>query len=227
MIAVLVPVLNRPQRAEPLVQSILASSSLVDEIVFLISWGDDAEHTAAARTHVRVELVPFALAAGDYARKINYGVSITKSPWILQASDDLLFHPGWDEAAVEYMEREHVGVIGTNDLGNPLVRQGRHATHSLIRRTYIEEQGTIDEPGKALHEGYHHCWVDNELVETALARRAWASSKRSLVEHLHPIWSDGEGGRKAADDATYRRGQKRYVEDHRLFRQRRPLWRGR
>ena len=228
MIAVLVPVLDRPQRAAPLVESLWRSSSLVDEVVFLVTPGDIDEQRAAARTHARVEVVPFDLAGGDYARKINYGVTITKSPWIFQAGDDIVFHPRWDEIAMERAEATpSAAVIGTNDLGNPLVRRGMHSTHSLIRRAYIEERGTIDEPGKALHEGYWHCWVDNELIETAKHRRAYFPARRSIVEHMHWIWGDGEGGRKGRDDATYRRGQRHYNEDHALFRKRRVLWRGR
>ncbi len=226
MIAILVPVLDRPARAAPLVDSINASSTLVDEVVFLVTPGDVEQHFAASRTHARVEVVPFDLAGGDYARKINYGVTITKSPWVLQASDDLLFHPGWDEQALALDTGEHVGVIGTNDLGNPMVKSGRHATHSLIRRAYIE-QGTIDEPGKALHEGYWHCWVDNELIETAKSRRAYYAARKSHVEHLHPIWpvKGHSRERKGTDDATYQRGQERYATDFKLFQKRRPLWR--
>lgn len=228
MIAVLVPVLARPARAAPLVESIHERSTLVEEVVFLVTPGDVEQHYAATRTGARVEVVPFELAGGDYARKINYGIEITTAPWVLQASDDLLFHAGWDEAAMLRDHGEHIGVIGTNDLGNPMVRSGRHSTHSLLRRAYVEERGTVDESGKALHEGYWHCWVDNELIETAVARRAYAAARKSLVEHLHPIWPDRRTGkRKAEDDSTYRRGQKRYREDNLLFRERRPLWRGR
>ena len=222
------PVLERPERAASLVADVTAASKLVDEIVFLVSPADDAQLAACLATDAMTVEVPFALDGGDYARKINYGVLCTESPWIFQASDDLVFHRGWDEIALSFAAREHVGVIGTNDLGNPLVRSGKHSTHSLIRRTYIEEQGTIDEPGKALHEGYWHCWVDNELIETAHARSAYVAARKSLVEHMHPIWRDRRGGgRKGADDATYRRGQERYQEDNRLFRERRPLWRSR
>jgi glycosyltransferase involved in cell wall biosynthesis len=225
MIAVLVPVLDRPERAAPLVESIREASSLVTEILFLVTPGDDAEWSAAIDTGAAVVTVDFPLDGGDYARKINYGVLCTEAPWLLQASDDLVFHKGWDYAALDRDTGPHVGVIGTNDLGNPLVRSGRHSTHSLIRRSYIEEHGTIDELGKALHEGYWHCWVDNELVETAQARRAYVAARRSRVEHMHWIWPDRRGGRKGVDDATYRRGQRRYNQDYSLFQSRRSLWR--
>lgn len=226
MIAVLIPVLDRPQRAAPLIESLHASSSLVTEVVFLCSPGDDAQWRAAHETGVTTVTVDFPLDGGDYARKINYGVLCTNAEWIFQAGDDIRFHSHWDEIALA-RATEAAGVIGTNDLGNPLVKRGMHSTHSLIRRSYIAEQGTIDEPGKALHEGYWHCWVDNELIETAKYRRAYFAARRSHVEHLHHIWPDGEGGRKGRDDATYRRGQAHYREDNALYKARRPLWRGR
>lgn len=219
MIVILIPALGRPERVAPLFESALEATSVPVRVLYLLSDGDDATLAAAQSAGVDWVVVPFPLAGGDYARKINHGIAVTQEPFILQAADDLRFHRGWDASALELMQREHVGVVGTNDLGNPLVRSGRHATHSLLRRSYVEEQGTIDEPGKALHEGYFHCWVDNELVETALARRAWAAARRSRVEHLHHIW------RKGTDDDTYRRGQLRYHEDHALFKERRPLWR--
>jgi hypothetical protein len=226
MIAVLVPVLGRPERAAPLVESIEASSTLVTTILFLVSPADDAQLAACLATDAMTVEVPFALAGGDYARKINHGILCTEEPWLFQASDDLVFHRGWDKEAVRMLRgKPTAGVIGTNDLGNPLVRSGAHSTHSLISRTYISEQGTIDEPGKALHEGYWHCWVDNELVETAKHRRAYYAARRSVVEHMHHIWPDRQGGRKGKNDATYRRGQERYSQDHRLFKARRPLWR--
>lgn len=223
-IAVLVPVLERPERAAPLVESIREASTVGVRIVFLCTYWSDmlAAQEAGADEAITV---PFALEGGDYARKINYGFTVTSEPWCLQAADDLRFHRGWDEEALRIGVNAAACVIGTNDLGNPLVKQGRHATHSLIRRSYVEELGTIDEPGLALHEGYWHCWVDNELVETAKHRRVYFAARRSFVEHLHHIWPDGHGGRKGSDDATYRRGQERYKADHALYVERRPLWR--
>lgn len=210
--------LGRGEGAAALVDSLASATGVPYRLLFLCSEGDNATHDACVATGADVDIVPFPLAGGDYARKINHGIATTAEEWVLQAAVDIRFHAGWAEAALA-KAAEHIGVVGTNDMGNPLVKAGRHATHSLIRRAYVEEFGTIDERGKALHEGYHHCWVDNELVETAIARRAWAAARRSRVEHLHYVW------RKSADDATYRRGQSNYHEDRVLFGERRPLWR--
>jgi len=221
VIAVLVPALDRPERVEPFVESIGAASVVPITLLWIISPGDTPTQKACEAADVKYVTTPFALGHGDYARKINLGVEITKDPWVFQAGDDITFHPGWDEAALAVAQRSPTaGVIGTNDLGNPLVKSGRHSTHSLISREYIEQQGTIDEPGKALHEGYWHCWVDNELIETAKSRCAYFAARKSRVEHLHWVWHKGR------EDATYRRGQQRFRQDHALFIERRPLWRG-
>jgi hypothetical protein len=45
---------------------------------------------------------------------------------------------------------------------------GRHSTHSLVTRDYVERFGTIDEAGVVLHEGYPHEFVDDEFVQTAM-----------------------------------------------------------
>jgi hypothetical protein len=75
------------------------------------------------------------------------------------------------------------------------------------------------ETGNYVAWGYASKNCDNELIETAKARRAYFAARRSRVEHLHHIWHKG------VNDATYTRGQKRYHEDHLLFMQRRPFWR--
>jgi len=219
VIAVLVPALDRPERVEPFVESLAAASVVPITLLWIISPGDAPTAKACEAAGVKYVTTPFPLGGGDYARKVNLGIEITNDPWVFQAGDDICFHPGWDEEALGVGARAAAGVVGTNDLGNPLVKSGRHATHSLISRAYIEAQGTIDEPGKALHEGYWHCWVDNELIETAKHRRAYFAARKSRVEHLHHIWHKGR------NDATYRRGQERFHEDHLLFMERRPLWR--
>ena len=165
-----------------------------------------------------MEIVPFENGPGDWARKINHGFTTTRSDFVLLGADDLLFHPAWDVYAVEVAETSGAGVIGTNDLGNRTVMNGLHSTHPLVRRSYVEEFGTIDEPGKCLHEGYSHQWVDTELVETAKMRGQWAFAKGSHVEHLHPLW------KKSTMDSTYEKALSTSQQDHAHFRSRQHLW---
>lgn len=189
-------------------------------LVFLCSPGDDEKIEACrAVTSAETVVVPFEREGGDYARKINYGISITDEEWVFQGADDLTFHEGWLEAALRTAERLNTapGVIGTQDLGNRMVKFGRHSTHSLVSRSYAEE-GTVDGPG-LMHEGYFHNFVDTEMVETAIYRRRWAFSKQAVVEHLHPHWHKGEM------DATYELGLGEFRADQLRFFERRKLWR--
>lgn len=202
-VVILVPVMNRPQRAAPLVESIRATSDSL--VVFLVGASDRRERHAIHRVierfaFVEEVVVPFQQLPGDYARKINHGVDITTEEWIFQGADDLCFHDGWLPAALAIAESSERRVIGTNDLCNPRVIRGAHSTHSLVHRSYVDEVGTVDEPGKLLHDGYFHNFCDDELVTTALFRGEFISAKASHVEHLHPNC----GG--AVMDATYERG---------------------
>lgn len=235
MIVVLVPVFDRPQNADPLVASLRETTDAL--IVFLISRKDGREARAVRMAQARyagveAEIVGWRQGHGDYAKKINHGIRITDEPWIFQAGDDIRFHPGWIDAALAAARdptlrpqpRQGVlapaRVIGTNDLCNPRVMSGRHSVHNLVHRSYVEEHGTIDEPGKLLHEGYRHNFCDDELIATARRRGEFVFARKAVVEHLHPLHTKGEM------DRTYRLGQAGFDVDRRLHAMRRRLWAG-
>lgn len=226
MIAILVPVLARPQNAQLLVDSITAATSVDHLVLFLCTPGDEEEIRAAMLTSADVHVVDWESGPGDWARKINEGYRLTDEPFLLLGADDLYFHEGWDTAVLEVAESSGAGVTGTNDLGNATVMRGLHSTHPFVRRSYADEQGTIDEPGQVLHEGYCHQWVDTELVETAKMRHEWAFAKNSHVEHMHPFWPiKGQPGmRKGTMDATYEKALSTSKEDYAHFNERKRLW---
>lgn len=154
---------------------------------------------------------------GDYARKINHAYRQSDHQFLFLAADDLCFCPNWFERAKARL-RPGIGVVGTNDLGNVRVIQGRHATHSLVTREYAD-RGTIDQAETIYHEGYAHNFVDDELVATAKRRRAWVFARDSMVEHLHPDYG------KAAFDDVYDLGRSLFRQDAALFRSRSARWR--
>ncbi len=222
-VAIIIPVLDRPQRVKPLVENL--DLSVAHEraegwdarIVFVCSLVDLAELTAVhAAGHLPL-VAEWAPGEGDYAKKINLAASVCDSDWYLTGADDLRFHPGWLRAAVDQHIRSGALVIGTNDLHNPSVVRGLYATHSLVHRDYVKT-GTIDEPGKILHEGYSHNCCDTELVETAKSRGTFAFARDSHVEHLHHIF------RGAPDDATYAKGRANHRADKQRLAARRVLW---
>jgi hypothetical protein len=211
LVALLIPVLNRPRRVKPLLKSIDESTQQGYRVLFLGDPDDQAELDAVEATGA-----DFIDCGGTYPQKINIGVRLTQEPLIFTGADDLAFHPGWLEAATAKLRRG-VHVVGTNDLGNPTVMRGEHSTHCLVTREYTK-RGTVDEPGRLLHEGYNHNFCDNELVETAKARGVWDFAKDSHVEHLHPFWDKGKA------DRTYIKGQETFMIDRKLFHKRRQLW---
>lgn len=217
-IAVLVPVLARPQNAMPLAVS-LAESTDRARLVFICTPSDRSQIEACLSTGAETLVAPFEAGRGDWARKLELARERTSEPFLLLGGDDVRFHPGWADEVIHVYETGDVGVVGTNDLANPAVKRGMHSTHPVVCRGYADLHGTIDDPAVLLHPGYHHLYVDNELVETAKVRGCWAFAADAHVEHLHPIW------RTAPRDETYDRGSAEARDDQRLFQARRRLWR--
>jgi glycosyltransferase involved in cell wall biosynthesis len=217
-LAILIPVLRRPLNVKPLVESIEQNTKDF-EILFLASPGDYEEIIELDHQNQSYKIMDSNYENnGDYARKINRGFNTIKAEWYFLGADDLRFYPGWFEHAMERYEDNGACVIGTNDLGNPMVIRGLHSTHTLVLGEYATRCGTIDEPGKILHEGYPHEYVDQEFVETARCRLAWTFSHKSIVEHLHPNWN------KAAVDSIYAAQDLRMISGGRLYEKRKHLW---
>lgn len=82
----------------------------------------------------------------------------------------------------------------------------------------MRDYGTVDERGRAVHGGYSHWFVDDELVWTAKHRNAWAFCREAVIEHLHPYWGT------APMDATYQLGEANAAADAELFRTRAHLF---
>lgn len=215
MIAILVPVLGRPHNVAPFMESV--ANTKEEHTVYFICSPKDTDQIAECRNSgAEVLVASFKPLGGDFARKINYAFDATKEPWLFQGADDIRFSPGWDRQALATAKRFRAGVIGTNDLGNPLVLRGKTSTHTLFSREYIDEygSGTIDDSGRVFCERYDHQYVDSEFIQTAKMRRQWAFSRNSVVEHLHPHWGKGEM------DTTYEKATRRTKKDMELFKER-------
>lgn len=215
-LVILVPVLRRPHRVAPLLQSIRDTTPPPVRVVFICDPDDLEQQRAVPRDPgVDLQLLRPIYPQGPYAAKINAGVRMTTQPLIFLGADDLHFRPGWLEAAQRQLD---VGaqVVGVNDLIRRRGLRRDHATHFLMTRDYAQ-QPTIDGQRGPLFEGYHHWCVDDELIATARLRGVYAYARDSHVEHLHP------DARKAPDDATYEHGRSEARRDRRRFAARRPL----
>ncbi len=215
MIDILIPVLARPQNVEPLLENIEWATRVEHNVIFIATKGDKEEIDELKRCEATFLVYPHPAGRADFAKKINWAFPKTKAPWVFQGADDLRFHRSWDTKALSTAKVRHAGVIGTDDLGNPLVKRGAHSTHTLIKREYIEKYGgTHDGTGLVFCELYDHEFTDNEFVQTAIRRGQWAFSKQSKVEHLHPVW------RKAEMDSTYEKAFRSSKPDYMLFQRR-------
>ena len=217
IISVVIPTTGRPERLAQVAANIGQATGTPHEILMVAEPGDEAT-IAAVRAIPGARLVLNERAA-SYAGAMNTAAPAATGRYLLAASDDLRFHPGWDAAVLAVMTGE-VRVGGTNDLLNPYTLQGTHATHYLIDRRYIAEHGgTWDKgPGTVLNEDYDHNFTDCEFIGVAKARGVFAPCLNSVVEHCHH-----EAG-KSAFDATYARGRAKHDADEVLFRSREPMW---
>jgi hypothetical protein len=220
-LAILVPVLGRPHRVAPLLDSIEATTP--DARVWFLGQIYDAEETRAIGAELERRTgsglrINQNMEGGSYAQKVNRAVAHPKGiePLIFLGADDLDFKPGWFEAAKAAMT-DDIEVVGVNDLLRRRPRRRGHATHFLMTREYAERP-TIDGGRGPLHEGYGHNFVDDELIATASARGAYAYAEDAHVEHLH--WMNGA----AEVDDTYQRGRELFDADRIRFKEREPLW---
>jgi hypothetical protein len=209
LVTVIVPVLGRPQNAEPFMTSLRKTTRLAYGARVMCSDGADTETwwKLGANTVCNPGRVSFPAKVND---AIHDGID---TPWVFITGDDVRFHPRWLIEAVAAGAGKDV--VGTNDLGNPRVTSGRHSGHLLIRTSYIRERGASwDGAGIVCHEGYRHWFVDDEIVRVAKERGVWGFAKDSIVEHMHPMWG------KAPDDDTYAIADKYREKDLELFRYR-------
>lgn len=205
--AVIVPVLHRPQNVAPLIESLRASTGLATPY-FVVQDGDKVMADTVLANGGRV-----ITKTGSFAAKANYAVTQTDEPWLLFVGDDVHFHSGWLNAALDIANRYDKSVIATNDCHNPFVTRGEHATHPLMERRYIEELGaSFDGPGTVAHEGYGHMFIDNEWTYLAKIRQQFAAALGSRVEHLHPFYDE-----TVADDPIYELGRSTVDADQKLW----------
>jgi len=226
-VAVLCPVLNRPENVAPLVESFIANTPSGEATLYLIHEASDTEAQTNAVLDVigQISIVGVTTAtAHTFAEKLNEGFSRTQEPWVLCIGDDVRFHEGWlDQARKLSSEYD---VIGTNDttgpVKNPAVANGSHADHFFVRRSYVDTYGAcLDGPGVLAPEVYKHWFTDKEIISLARARGVFSPCLDSIVEHLHPGYIGDEQARLF--DPTYMQAVEFSDEDQETFKERVPL----
>ncbi len=213
---VIVPTLGqRPDNIPRLLNSLKASTGLATAW-YVVEPGDTDTALAVTKHGGRV-----IFEAGTFAHKVNHAYREIgekreeAAPWLLLVGDDVGFRPGWLDQAQETARAWDANVVGTNDLANIRVIRGEHSTHPMIRRSYVDEVGASwDGPGIVCHEGYQHCYVDDEICLAAMSRHTFQAALAACVPHYHPMTG------RAKNDAVYRKGQRTLKADGELFQRR-------
>ena len=207
-VAIIVPVLGRPHLAKPFMESLQANTPKGKVQVYAICEQDRMEDFEAWDEAGALTLIG---PLHTFAEKVDAGYASTSEPLVLLLGSDVIFRPWWYETLMKVADKGF-GLVATNDLGNPRVMAGTHATHPLISRRYIEEKGASwDGPGTIVHTGYRHQNVDDEWTTKARLDGEFAFARKSIVEHCHPFWD------KAEMDWVYEKGQESADADRALF----------
>lgn len=220
-IVCLIPVLGRPEGVARVAWSLVTASPHVRR-VFICSAGHDEDIQACEKTGADVLIADWEPGWADFAKKIDLGFHATHEPWVFQGATDVIFEKDWDKAVLRCAEETGALVVGTWDGANPMVKRGRHSTHTLIARSYCEDPGASwDGPSTVFSTAYDHQCVDNELLELARRRGVWTFCRDARVLHHHPIFD-----KTVERDATYVKGLANSRRDIQIFVQRRKRWGG-
>lgn len=210
-VAILVPVLDRPHRVAPLLQSIAEATDVPYRVIFGCSdqpTVDELDRLGA--WYVRDE----GGSEGTWPKRINRLYREVNEPYILTGADDLAFRTNWFQAAMCEMDKfQGGGVVAVNDLHNSA------GTHFIISRSYIETIGASgDGPGTLMCEDFLHCYADDNCRSVAMFHDRFAFAKDSVIEHLHV------GAGKAPMDSTYALGESTMAQGLAVYRSRSHLW---
>lgn len=209
-----IPTYGRSDKMAGVMANIDQNTPLPHRVVFIV----EADDTHSMEKVQNLSKFVVNHRSRTYAGAMNSAWEELQSDLFFCGADDLDFKPGWLEEALKCMEESGKRVIGTQDLHNPEVIAGEHATHFLVAGSYIKDfTGTIDQTFPVLYE-YDHNWTDREFILTAKKRDEFKMCTTSVVEHLHFTFGLSQM------DATYEKSRKHIVEDQKLYEERRAKW---
>lgn len=192
MISILLATTGRPEMAETTVRSILATTK-GHEVEIVVSIDDDQE------TLRRMEALEDHGLSIDYedelrgcSRAWNDALWLSTGDPVVLAADDLVFQPGWLDAALAQMAEfpDGWGFVGFNDgqgLGPDL------STHYMVSKRLIREAFG----GVIAWECYRHSFNDCEANARAKRAGRYAWCEQAHVQHTH--WLFGGRGQDETD----------------------------
>lgn len=187
-LTIIVPVMKRPQNATRFMRSLRRTDAWPCRVMAVVD--EDDEATIQAWWEENAVMLVSAYGP-TFPNKAQYAYEMMGSTeWIFLCGDDVTFTDGWWREAMKVASMEpDACLIAINDTHNPFVTAGVHATHPLIKRSWVEKSGASwDGPGVLVHQGYFHSYCDNEWTEKARMEGVFAPALASIVEHRHYSW---------------------------------------
>lgn len=183
-IGVLVPV-TRPHYADSFMQNVDAPVYIMANEDCVGPWG-------------KHDLTIIEGPESTWAQRLNRLFKETDHEWSLLVGEDVVFHKGWQDALIPYME-SGFKVIGTNDLlfstPNYIEWGGAkytgHSPHPVVNRNHVLNHGlTFDGGAGSLFHEYRHLFADTEMMQVAHRQKVWAYAEDCVIEHIGDRNSD-------------------------------------
>lgn len=193
-VSVLLATTGRAEMAETCARSLAATT--IGHRVELIAAVDADRETATRLTALDTDdfrvIIDYRDALRGCSKAWNDALALARGDPIVLAADDLVFQPGWLDAALREMDafEDDWGFVGFNDghMGAEL------STHYMVsRRLIIEEFG-----GVIAWEHYHHSYNDCEACERARRANRYRWCEQAHVAHNHWLF----GGRTQDETDT-------------------------
>jgi glycosyltransferase involved in cell wall biosynthesis len=219
VIDILIPSLGRAEKLIPLLDNINETTPEPHSVVFVLDEGDQESQEVVMGYGKPGTWAYIVLQDGTLPVKTNAGYHFGEGEFVLATGDDVVFHPGWLEAALAVFEDPTVCLVGGDDL-SPATADRTHATMPILRRSYCEDPGAaFGERNSIFHEGYTHNFVETETCHLAQHRGVWGWAEDCVIEHCHPAW-----GKRDEDDTDRKGNQQGWEQDEALFHQRQRQW---
>lgn len=206
MISVLFATTGRPERAELCVQQLRETTPGHDlEIVAAV----DADDETAKRLEPLVDVLLYEDDFRGPAGAWNDCLRASTGDPVVLAADDLVWTPGWLDAALERLREFEGGwgLVGFND-GHWTADLSTH--YLMSRRFIVEVLG-----GVVAWDCYPHSFTDAEANERAKAAGRYVWCEEAIVRHEHWIFGD------RPQDGTDTRELGRHGEARAMFEARR------
>jgi glycosyltransferase involved in cell wall biosynthesis len=204
-ITVVIPSQDRPERLLRAVESVLSTAPDA-EVVCVLDRDDDASRAILRGLDVRSVLISGGVST---AERWNAGAIVASGDLFVTGADDLIFQPGWAEAALVDMQKlNNYGIVALN-LG-PDFNFGLLASHFMASRKYC----SLGQGGVLMPPVYQHGFCDVEVTYRATQSHRIIHCEAARAVHEHPHNGTAE------EDDIYRKGKASHDEDDALFHQR-------